>query len=74
MTFLCFDLSQRSDRSKAPSRKSHSAAELLQASLARLSLVAMQIEHLVVMQGRWTLLHVIRLVVWQKHVKSLSQP
>ena len=22
-----------------------------------------------VMQGRWTLLHVIRLVVWQKHVK-----
>ena len=25
-----------------------------------------------VMQGRWTLLHVIGLVVWQKHVKSLS--
>ena len=24
------------------------------------------------MQGRWTLLHVIGLVVWQKHVKSLS--
>ena len=24
-----------------------------------------------VMQGRWTLLHVIGLVVWQKHVKSL---
>ena len=23
-----------------------------------------------VMQGRWTLLHVIGLVVWQKHVKS----
>ena len=25
-----------------------------------------------VMQGHWTLLHVIRLVVWQKRVKSLS--
>ena len=25
-----------------------------------------------VMQGRWTLLNVIGLVVWQKHVKSLS--
>ena len=25
-----------------------------------------------VMQGRWTLLHVIGLVVWQKHVKPLS--
>ena len=25
-----------------------------------------------VMQGRWTLLHVIGLVVWQKPVKSLS--
>ena len=25
-----------------------------------------------VMQGRWTLLHVIGLVVWQKHVKNLS--
>ena len=25
-----------------------------------------------VMQGRWTLLHVIGLVVWQKHVKCLS--
>ena len=24
------------------------------------------------MQGRWTLLHVIGLVVWQKHVQSLS--
>ena len=24
-----------------------------------------------VMQGRWTLLHVIGLVVWQKHVKIL---
>ena len=25
-----------------------------------------------VMQGRWTLLHVIGLVVWQKHVKLRS--
>ena len=25
-----------------------------------------------VMQGRWTLLHVIGLLVWQKHVKFLS--